>query len=172
MAQKVYYKTKVEACEYLAGLNKKKIGFTDLKNAAQKFNLDLSVVTLAWDNTLKFGKPDRRVKTGKFIGAQQFAVHTTPYYPVKDFTDEEISLIVKEYIVDKKSRRYIVDKYKINSTQFYSWIDELNVSGDLGSKKNFLNWKKYLKKDIKLARKRNLDVNLKRIRTVFKEYIK
>jgi transposase-like protein len=172
MAQKLYYKNKVKACEYLAGLNKKKIEYADIKKTAEMFNLKNSVVQLSWDNTLKFGKPDRRVKTGKYIGAEQFAVHTTPYYPVKDFDDETIALIVKQYIVEKKSRRYLIDKYQINSTQFYSWIDELNVSGDLGSKKNFLNWKKYLKKDVKLARKSKLDVNLKRILTVFKTYIK
>jgi len=171
MAQKNYYTVKTNACEYLAGLNKKKIEFTDLKNASQKFNLQISVVRLAWENTLRFGKSDRRVKTGKFIGAEQFGVSTTPYYPVKQFSDEVIASIVRQYIVDKKSHRYLIDTYKINSNQFYQWIDELNVSGDLGSKKNFLNWKKYLKKDIKLARKKKLDVNLKRIKTVFEKYI-
>jgi len=172
MAQKTYYTTKVKACEYLAGLNKKKIEHSDIKKASEMFNLKSSALQLAWENTLRFGKPDRRIKTGKYIGAEQFAVHTTPYYPVRDFDDETIASIVKQYIVEKKSRRYLIDTYKINSTQFYSWIDELNVSGDLGSKKNFLNWKKYLKRDVKLARKGKLDINLKRILTVFKTYIK
>jgi hypothetical protein len=172
MAQKLYYKNKVKACEYLAGLNKKKIEYADIKKAAEMFNLKFLAVQLAWENTLKFGKPDRRIKTGKYIGAEQFGNPTTPYYPVRDLDDEIIKTIIKEYMVNKKSHRYIVDTYKINSQQFYSLIDELNVSGDLGSQKNFLNWKKYLKKDVKLARKGNLDINLKRILTVFKTYIK
>jgi predicted metal-binding transcription factor (methanogenesis marker protein 9) len=170
--QKEYYQSKVKACEYLAGLNKKKIEQKDFKEASEMFGLKISVIKLSWNNTLKFGKADRRVKSGKYIGAEQFASATTPYYPIKNLSDQDIEMIVKEYMVNKKSHRYIVDKYKINSNQFYSLIDELNVSGDLGSKKSFLNWKKYLKRDIKLARKRNLDVNLKRILTVFKTYIK
>jgi len=167
-----YYNVKIQACEQLASLDKKKILASDIKTVADQFGLKTSVLTRAWENTLKFGKADLRVKSGRYIGVEQFVKnHKTPYFPVRVYTNEFIKKVVTEYIVDKVKHLDIVNKYGINSNQFYSWINELNVSGKIGNSSNlFLNWTKYKKEDIKLARKQKLNANLKRIITVFKKY--
>jgi transposase-like protein len=169
---KKYYELKSKACEKLASLDKKKIQKSDIKTVAKEFNLKPATLARAWENTLKFGKADLRIKTGKHIGAAQFVKnYKTPYFPVRLYTNEFIKRVVVEYIVEKIKHLDIINKYGINSQQFYSWVKDLNVSGKIGTSENlFLDWTKYKKEDIKLARKRKLNANLKRIVTVFKKY--
>jgi transposase-like protein len=167
-----YYELKTQACEKLAGLDKKKIQQSDIKTIAKEFGLKSSVLATAWENTLKFGKADLRIKSGNYIGVDQFVKnHKTPYFPVRRYTNEFIKRVVVEYIVEKVKHLDIINKYGINSQQFYSWVKDINVSGKIGTSENlFLDWTKYKKEDIKLARKQKLNANLKRIITVFKKY--
>ena len=131
-------KNKMKACIEMAELKKKKILKDDIKKYSKKYHLDELQLERAWKNFQETGgkSVDRRIRTMKYIGAEQFA--TKKISQKKAIIDITTTIKFTE----------ICEKYSIAPSQLSDWIHELNVRGTfLGQ--TVLNPKKYAKIEVK-----------------------
>ena len=142
-------KNKMKACIEMAELKKKKILKDDIKKYSKKYHLDELQLERAWKNFQETGgkSVDRRIRTMKYIGAEQFA--TKKISQKKAVIDiKTAGDILLEYITTTIKFTEICEKYSIAPSQLSDWIHELNVRGTfLGQ--TVLNPKKYAKIEVK-----------------------
>lgn len=139
---------KINGCNKLIGMKKKKISKEDIENAAKEVGLSYSAMAIAWNNFQQSGGKyvDRRNTTGS--GSIKITPKTICNNWSRAVSPETAGDILREYMMTNISSRAICNKHNISVTQFYSWISELNISGTILGKK-VLNPKKYAKIEVK-----------------------
>lgn len=166
--KKDLYTHKMQACMELAEMNKKKITDEDIKVVSRQHGLPQASLRNGWKTFQESGGKfiDYRVKTGKYVGNSQFAKpKTTACKSYRDdVTAAEAGSIIIEYMTTDIKSTELSAKHQISTSQFYSWIRELNTSGTLMGKR-VLDPKKYAKLKITdvIYFRKNPDTNRKSI---------
>jgi len=144
--------TKVSAAvKHLVSLKKKKIVDSDLKAAAEKFEVSFATLKRSWDNFQQTGGRclDRRVSSNN--GHSYYFKPTVVRICKKNKAIDAHTAgnIIREYMNNNEDCvTSLANKHNISVVQFYSWIHELNVSGTLLGV-TVLDPKKYAKIEVK-----------------------
>lgn len=175
----------------LATSKKKTIDTKTINEAADKLNISRSRAQRAWKNysqlDVKNEKFSRRYKDGSNVGK---------YTKVQSIWQKENVVTVSRKVYFKTAAKIILQikntdakvfevlkSYRIPKTQYYEWLEELNISGRLLGRTIF-DWTQYPKKDVKevirfskypekyIGRNVLETAQLNRLSTVLDEYLK
>lgn len=171
----------------IVNLNAKKVTPQILKTEAANQGITYEVMRRAWLNFVQFGKVDRR-GTGRLKPSEKLALkeYNSKYFSGlkarKNVIPFEACSIIKDYAFSSIKAVNLFKKHGITPKQFYNWLKELEVTGEVLGRTIF-DVTKYLKPDVKSVieyakypwRFEKTDplviAQYKRILTVLKEYL-
>jgi hypothetical protein len=171
----------------IVNLDAKKVTPKILRNEASNQGITYDVMRRAWLNFVQFGKVDRR-GTGRLKPSEKLALkeYNNRYFSGLKARKNVISLeacaIIKDYAFSTIKAVNLFKKHRVTPQQFYNWLKELEVTGEVLGRTIF-DVTKYLKPDVKSVieyakypwRFEKTDqlviAQYKRILTVLKEYL-
>ena len=170
----------------IVDLSVKKVAASILEAEAAKQGVSYSTMKRAWMNFTQFGIVDRR-GTGRLEPSQKLAVkeRNKKYFTGLKWinaTPQMACDIIREYAFTDIKAVALFKKYGLNPHQFYNWLKELEVAGEVLGKTIF-DVTKYLKPKVKTVVEYSkypwrfektdpiLVAQYKRILTVLKEYL-
>jgi hypothetical protein len=178
---------KYAGVQNIVDLNAKKVTPRILKAEATKQGIKYEVMRRAWFNFVQFGIIDRR-GTGRLKPSQKLALkeRNAKYFSGakvrKNVTPMEACAVIRDYAFTEIKAVNLFKKHGVTKDQFYSWLKELEVTGEVLGKTIF-DVTKYLKPDVKKVIEYSkypwrfektepvVIAQYKRILTVLKEYL-
>jgi hypothetical protein len=178
---------KFEGVQNIVDLNAKKVTPQILKTEATRQGITYEVMRRAWMNFTQFGKVDRR-GTGRLKASERAALkiynekHFSGLKTRKNVLPIEACSIIRDYTFTSIKAINLFKKHGVTPKQFYGWLKELEVTGEVLGKEIF-DVTKYLKPNVKkvieyskypwrFEKTDNLVIaQYKRILTVLKEYL-
>ena len=173
--------------ENIVEMNAKKVTPQILKSEATRQGISHEIMRRAWLNFVQFGTVDRR-GTGRISQEKrdELKLSNAKYFSglrvKKNVTSFEACAIIREYAFTDIKAVNLFKKHRVNKDQFYTWLKELEVTGEVIGKTIF-DVTKYLKPEVKKVieyskypwRFEKADpivvAQYKRIITVLKEYL-
>lgn len=155
-SQMLILNSKKKLCISLSEKDVKHISDKEIKEEGARLGLSASTAKRAWTNFVQTGHPDlrslkdlRKTKTEK--EKEYLKLKAKSYYTGckrLTLTTKTAKKILRDYIFSDATAVSCIQKNKMDATQFYGLIKELNIHGTvLGSK--VLDPKKYLKTNLK-----------------------
>lgn len=144
----------------LATSKAKKITPKMVAAVATKLGVKKNVAERAWKNysqlDVKSENFDRRFTSGTYVGKRKpkevvYAknwMKTKFPHPTRVVYFKTAAKVIMEIKDTDKQVYEVLDKYRVSRTQYYNWLEELNISGKLLGHVVF-DWTKFPKKDVK-----------------------